>query len=256
MGQSTLSQERAKENVCCIHVHFAAAIKTQALLCSVYKSWSPVNSRDWTGISHVYGFFKGGGVRSPLPSRLAVLEKDTPCHTKSLEPYVPSLVLMAAALLCGKVGYWVTGTIASKQWVSGKLFARSGDSVTQIWCLFSREFENNLIILLFSQKNFLISLSPVFQELEATEQPHSAGYSWQFPKCCEQHMPRILYLNIHQMYSASVKVSRPLTLKGRKLFFMYNYIRIASVQTWAFWLIGGNCPDSSLEWISFSLPLP
>lgn len=121
VGQSTLSQERAKENVCCIHVHFTFAIKTQALLCSVYKSWSPVNSRDWTGISHVYGFFKGGGVRSPLPSSLAVLEKDTPHHVKSLEPYVPFLVLMAAAQLCTKAGYWVTGTIASSELVESYL---------------------------------------------------------------------------------------------------------------------------------------
>lgn len=36
---------------------------------------------------------------------------------------------------------------------------------------------------------------------------------------------------------------------------MHKYIKPPLVQTQAFWLIWGSCPDTSLVWISFSLPL-
>lgn len=36
---------------------------------------------------------------------------------------------------------------------------------------------------------------------------------------------------------------------------MHKYRKPPLVQTQAFWLIWGSCPDTSLEWISFSLPL-
>lgn len=75
--------------MCYIYVHFIAATKAQALLCSIFRSSNPSNSKDVSGISHVYVFFQEDDVKSSLPSRLAFLEKDTLCHAKSLVPYVP-----------------------------------------------------------------------------------------------------------------------------------------------------------------------
>lgn len=97
-----------------IYVHFIAATRAEALLCSVFRSSDPSNSKDVSGISHVYVFFKGDDVRSSLPSRLAFLETDTLCHAKSLVPYVrPPFCWWQQLSYVPKVNYWLTGTKAS-----------------------------------------------------------------------------------------------------------------------------------------------
>lgn len=65
---------------------------------------------------------------------------------------------------------------------------------------------------------------PYFPGTGAAEQLDSAGCSsWWFPKCCEQGMPALLFLNIHSMSAACVKVFAPLSLKTTKLFNTHIY---------------------------------
>lgn len=58
----------------------------------------------------------------------------------------------------------------------------------------------------------------------------------------------------HSRSSASVKASRPIILKARKLFLCINTWNLP-VQTWAFGCIWGSCPSIFLDWICFSLLL-
>lgn len=189
-------------------------------------------------------------MKSSLPSRLAFWEKGTLCHTKSLVPCVPPPLCWWQQLsYVPKVSCWVTGTKASKQWLTWKLLARNGDSL--VWGLF--HMTSRAIWLSFFPERFFPFHT--FPGTGAAEQPYNAGCSsWQFPKCYEQGMPGILFLNNHSSSSASVKASRLLILKARKLFLCINTLNL-SVQTWAFWLIWGSCPSTSLDWIFFSLLL-
>lgn len=92
--------------------------------------------------------------------------KRTLCHAKSLVPYVsPPFCWWQQLSYVPNVNYWLTGTKAST--------VTYWKAICQEWWFsnpnlrsFSYEFQNNLITLLFFQKDFLISHSLIFQEQE------------------------------------------------------------------------------------------
>lgn len=97
---------------------------------------------------------------------------------------------------------------------------------------------------------------PYFPGTGAAEQLDSAGCSsWWFPKCCEQGMPGLLFLNIHSMSAACVKVFAPLSLKTTKLFNTHIYKTCSRSNLGLLALIWRSCHGTPLRWISFSLPL-
>lgn len=127
-----------------------------------------------------------------------------------------------------------------------KLLARNGDSL--VWGLFHMNFR--AIWLAFFPERFFPFHT--FPGTGAAEQPYNAGcLSWRFPKCCEHSMSGILFLNNHPRPSASVKASRPLILKARKLFLCINTRNLPD-QTWAFWHIWGTA--LALPWTESAFP--
>lgn len=72
-----------------------------------------------------------------------------------------------------------------------------------------------------------------------------------FQSAVSQSMPGILFLNNHSRSSASVKASRPLILKARKLFLCIDTWNLP-VQIWAFWHIWGIA--LSLPWTESAFP--
>lgn len=212
-------------------------------MCSIFRSSNPNNNCDMSGIYHVYVFLKGDNVKPSLPSRLAFLEKGTLCHTKS---FVLMFPLPCAG---GSSSAMCQRSLEPKHPNSGltwKLLARNGDSL--VWGLFHMNLR--AIWLAFFPERFFPFHT--FPGTGAAEQPYNAGcLSWRFPKCCEQSMSGILFLNNHPRPSASVKASRPLILKARKLFLCINTRNLPD-QTWAFWHIWGTA--LALPWTESAFP--